>query len=60
MHKTATLSPIQLNLAPLTVLLFLSPKITPLSNVMQALPLVLALHPSHPPPLYLRHAALLI
>jgi hypothetical protein len=60
MHRAAPLSSIQLDLSPLTVLLFLSPKIPPLSNVTQPSSLIPVLHASHPPPLYLWHAALLI
>jgi hypothetical protein len=60
LHKTATLSPIQLNISPLPLFFSLLPRTSPLSSALQTLPLVLVLYASHPPPLYLWHAALLI
>lgn len=60
LHRATTVSPIQIDIPPFSFLFSLRPKTAPLAGEMQLFHLVLALHSSHPPPLYLLHTALLI
>ena len=60
LHRATIVSPIQLDTPPFPFLFSLRSKTTPLAGEMQLFRLVLALHPSRPPPLYLLHTALLI
>ena len=60
LYKATTVSPIQIDIPPFPFLFPLPPKAPSLAGEMQLFRLVLALHPSRPPPLYLLHTALLI
>jgi hypothetical protein len=60
LHRATIISPIQIDISHLPLPLPLLPKATSLAGEMQLFHLVLALHSSHPPPLYLLHTALLI
>jgi hypothetical protein len=60
MHRATTVSPMQIGIPYFSLLLPLSPKVTPLAEAIQAFHPAFALHSFHSPPLYLLHTALLV
>jgi hypothetical protein len=59
-NKALLVAPLQIDASPLPLIEFLPPAVAVLTKGVQFLPLIQAEHSSHPPPLYLLHAALLI
>ena len=59
-NKTLRVAPTQIDASPLPLIMLLPPAVAVLTGGVQLLPLIEAEHSSHPPPLYLLYAALLI
>lgn len=59
-NKALRVAPLQIDASPLPLMVFLPPLGAMLTKGVQCLPVLQAAHSSHPPPLYLLYAALLI
>lgn len=60
LHRASIVSSIHINIPHFSLLCPLSPRVTSLAGGIQLFPLVLVLHSSYSPPLYLLHTVLLI
>ena len=59
-NKALLVAPLQIDASPLPLMVFIPPLGAMLTKGVPCLPVLQAVHSSHPPPLYLLHAALLI